>query len=59
MAPAPLATVVVASHGRPLRLRWLLNALRLRVLRSDESRNRAALSWLSAQPLEKLLDPPG
>jgi glycosyltransferase involved in cell wall biosynthesis len=27
VALAPLATVVVASHGRPLRLRWLLNAL--------------------------------
>ncbi|MEA2420619.1 MAG: hypothetical protein QOE60_2825 [Thermoleophilaceae bacterium] len=27
MAAAPLVTVVVASHGRPLRLRWLLNAL--------------------------------
>ncbi len=27
MAPAPLASVVVASHARPLRLRWLLNAL--------------------------------
>src|SRR3954452_19188335 len=24
---APLVTVVIASHGRPLRLRWLLNAL--------------------------------
>jgi glycosyltransferase involved in cell wall biosynthesis len=27
VAPAPLASVVVASHARPLRLRWLLNAL--------------------------------
>jgi GT2 family glycosyltransferase len=27
VAPSPLASVVVASHARPLRLRWLLNAL--------------------------------
>ena len=27
MASAPEITLVVASHGRPLRLRWLLNAL--------------------------------
>jgi GT2 family glycosyltransferase len=39
--------------------RWLLRALRLRALRSDDPGNRAAVSWLSAEPLEKLLDPPG
>ena len=39
--------------------RWLLHALRLRALRSNEPGNRAAVSWLSAEPLDKLLDPPG
>ncbi|MBA2630181.1 MAG: glycosyltransferase family 2 protein [Thermoleophilaceae bacterium] len=38
--------------------RWLLRALRLRALRSNESRDRAAASWLAAGPLGKLLDPP-
>jgi len=33
--PVPLASVVVASHGRPLRLRWLLNALEEQTLPSD------------------------
>jgi GT2 family glycosyltransferase len=34
--PAPLVTVVVPSHERPLRLRWLLNALEEQTLpRSD------------------------
>ena len=39
--------------------RWLLRALKLRALRSNEPGNRAAVSWLSAEPLEKLLEPPG
>jgi len=39
--------------------RWLLRALRLRALRPNESSSRAAVSWLAAEPLEKLLEPPG
>src|SRR4051794_29031345 len=35
--PAPLISVVVASHARPLRLRWLLNAL--------EAQNLPAERW--------------
>jgi GT2 family glycosyltransferase len=32
---SPLVSVVVASHGRPLRLRWLLNALEEQTLPPD------------------------
>jgi len=35
VAPAPLASVVVASHARPLRLRWLLNALEEQTLGAE------------------------
>ncbi|HEU4979340.1 MAG TPA: glycosyltransferase, partial [Solirubrobacteraceae bacterium] len=33
MSEGPAVSVVVASHGRPLRLRWLLNALEEQTLR--------------------------
>jgi GT2 family glycosyltransferase len=36
VAVAPLVSVVVASHARPLRLRWLLNALEAQTLPATE-----------------------
>ena len=35
MTPAPEIAVVVPAHGRPLRLRWLLNALEEQTLERD------------------------
>ncbi len=35
MAPAPEISVVVASHDRPVRLRWLLNALEEQTLAAE------------------------
>lgn len=58
-ATAPLISVCVPSHERPLRLRWLLNALaeqtldrrQWEVVVCDDSRSPAAAALLQSHPL--------
>jgi GT2 family glycosyltransferase len=59
MAPQPEISVVVASHDRPLRLRWLLNALQEQTLAPErwevavahDSRDSETDALLRAHPL--------
>lgn len=60
-APAPEISVVVASHDRPVRLRWLLNALeeqtldpaRWEVVVGHDSRGPETAALLASHPLAR------